>query len=134
MATKSNFIDSITIYNKYKACIFKIKILRMWRMPNFKDWDQIDLIDMDGIVKGKYSESQWSCRGCSSKNCFAGVREKDDRYHWWKYEDYASFVFRYLRLRFIYLFFWKSDFFHFMLILIIELPRLTLMLMLVWFK
>jgi len=59
----------------------------MRRMPNFKHWDQIDLIDIDGIVKDTYSESQRSYRGCPSKNCFDGVREKDDWYHYWRCED-----------------------------------------------
>jgi hypothetical protein len=46
MAAKFDLIDSITINNKYRVWRFKIRIIRMWRMPNFKDRDQVDLIDM----------------------------------------------------------------------------------------
>jgi hypothetical protein len=46
MAAKFDPIDSITINNKYRVWRFKIRIIRMWRMPNFKDRDQVDLIDM----------------------------------------------------------------------------------------
>jgi len=46
MTTKFDLIDSIIINNKHKARRFKIMILRIWRMPNFKDRDHIDLINM----------------------------------------------------------------------------------------
>lgn len=50
----------------------------------------------------------------------------------WYEDDYVSFISRYLRLPFFLFWFGKSDIFHFILILILilELPRLTLLLML----
>jgi hypothetical protein len=123
--------QEVCCYVQYTHIILKNWLKKIW---NIQEYFQDGSFVTHGIVKDTYFWSRWSFCGCPLKNCLAGVREKNGWYHCWRYEDdYVSFVFRYLWLPFFLFWFGKSDFFHFILILIliILLPRLTFLLMLV---
>ncbi|AES65734.1 hypothetical protein MTR_2g048240 [Medicago truncatula] len=58
MATKFDLIDSIITNNEHKALRFKIRIIRIWRMPNIKDRDHINLINMVFIDEKVFLDNQ----------------------------------------------------------------------------
>jgi len=45
---------------------------------SFVTQEYFQMVPLSHMVKGAYYESQRYYRGCPSKNCFVGVREKDD--------------------------------------------------------